>query len=663
MEPKDIQGVCDMISLSTITALLCANSVVLASAIPKGGKRALERILDSSLMLSDSSIVESIVATLEDASNSNDTCGSCINRLAIGKSLALVRPDLIPESFENWCVKTAYASNETCNTNFARNTIHSGTTGSNFADMLQLMDPFGYDGTLYCHYKEVRLCPKPVTPNITLSHLWPPKQPRHFVAPEPSANDTFNVLHISDFHVELDYKVGAEANCSRSMCCSPHSVNRIKKESEGSYRGVWNSFYEGSYYDDRNMSYVKGKYVDIFQNSSIWAPATTFGNYQCDSPEVLINSSLNSISEYSNANNVDFEFAIFTGDLVDHDETRYTDYRLTVESEEIVLRDLKSRLKSIPVYTVLGNHDNYPYGELGQEGYGFSNKFTWNAELLADIYEDYNWLDAPTARYARKHYTGFAVDTKMGLKVISLNSNCFYRRNHYAYWNATNPDSFGQWEFLINELVQSEALDQRVWIIAHIPPATDGLPLPSKIFTEIIERFSPYTIAGVFFGHTHYDQFNLLYAGNGSHTIENVVNFAWISQSVAPFIGNNPSWRYYKVDKKTFSVMNGFNFYTKLNETYNNDGNEPIWEFEYSSREGYNISWPAESPLNGSYWHLVAEKVRDDLSYRQLYENYSKRWTPAVPNCSVEGNCLTDYCTLSNFNLDDFEACVAEVHQ
>lgn len=649
-----------MVAISTVIGMLGASLLVTASPV-RNGKETLENILDSSLILSDSNIVDAIVTALEEASSSNDTCSSCINRLAIGKSLSLVRPDLIPSSFDKWCIKTKYSSNSTCDTNFARNTIKSGTTGSNFADMLQLMDPFGYDGALYCHYKDNAACPKPATPNVTLSHLWPSKQAKHYVAPEPSVNDTFNVLHVSDFHVELDYEVGAEANCTSSMCCTPHSVNALKKGNPESYKGVWNSFYEDSHYDAKNMSYIRGDYVNVFQNTSIWAPATTFGNYQCDSPEVLINSSLNSVIEYSKANDMDFEFAIFTGDLVDHDETKYTDYQLTVESEEVVLRDLKSRLGSIPVYPVLGNHDSYPYGELGQEGYGFSNKFTWNAELLGDIYEDYNWLNASTAQYTRKHYTGFAVDTKMGLKVISLNSNCFYKKNHYAYWNATNPDTFGQWEFLIDELVQSEAKNQRVWIIAHIPPATDGLPLPSKIFTEIIERFSPYTIAGIFFGHTHYDQFNLLYAGTDANTIDNVINFAWISQSITPFIGNNPSWRYYEVDKKTFSIMNGFNFYTKLNETYINNGSEPTWEFEYSSREGYNISWPETSPLNATYWHLVAEKVRDDVTYRQLYENYSKRWSYAVPNCSAKGNCLTDYCTLANFNLDDYDSCIAKL--
>ena len=147
------------------------------------------------------------------------------------------------------------------------------------------------------------------------------------------------------------------------------------------------------------------------------------------------------------------------------------------------------------------------------------------------------------------------------------------------------------------------------------------MPLPSKLYAEIVERFSPYTIAGIFFGHTHLDQFEILYAGSGSEakTIENVLNVGWISQAVTPWVENNPSWRYYTVDKKTFSIMDSFNFYTNLNETFSNNGLEPVWRFEYSAREAYNITWPVTSPLNGTYWHKVAEKVKTSVEYRQLY--------------------------------------------
>lgn len=643
--------------MTLLSVLFWAYALICVNASPvDNGDESLARILNTFHILDDKDVIGAISYALQEASSTNDTCSACVGRLAIGKSLSLVRPDLIPATFEKWCNDNKYASKATCATNYHRNTIDASTTGSNFADMLRLMDPYGYDGQLYCHYKDNSACLKPETPNISLSHLWPEKQPMHMIAPSSNGSETFNVLHISDFHIELDYTVGAEANCSTSMCCTPHSINK-KSNATMNTSLSWNSFYEGSHYNDSDFSFVRGtKLSDPFHNVSI--PAPSFGHYECDAPELLINSSLNNVIDFAKKQSLDFQFAIFTGDLVDHDEYTHTDYEMTVKSEQFIMRDMKSRLGDMPVFPVLGNHDTFPYGELAQEGYGFSNKFEWNADMLAEIYQDYGWLDGKQAQYARHHYTGFSVTTKEGLKVVSLNSNAFYKKNHYCYWNATDPDSFGQWQFLIDELVESEENNQRVWIITHIPPITDSLPLPSKIFGEIVERFSPSTIAGIFFGHTHLDQFNLLYV-NDTKSIENVINMAWIGQAVTPWVENNPAWRYYEVDSETFSIMNSYNYYSKLNETFANNGQEPEWLFEYSARNVYDINWPSSAPLNATYWHLVAEKVKSDVSYRQLYENLAKRWSPYVPDCSEGKNCETDYCFLSTFNLDDYDKCLA----
>lgn len=597
------------------------------------------------------------VAELRQASKHKDRCKACLGRLVVGKKWARQQPGVVPEAYTSWCIEYKAALNSSCTTKFARTTTERNADGSNFVDMLQMIDPHGYDGLLYCHYQENDSCDKPSTPNSTLAHLWPPKQQKHTAAPEPG-NESFNVLHLSDFHVELDYTVGAEANCSAVMCCTPHSVG---KGGRGAlYKGRWDSFYRHAHYEDE-FTYVKGAYYDAFKNASISAPAPTFGHYHCDAPEVMINSSINSVVRHAKRQNLNFEFALFTGDLIDHDEQAWMNFEKTLASEEVGFRDLKTRLGDLPIYSTLGNHDSYPYGEIAQEGYGFSNKYTWNNDLMAHMWEDYGWLNASTARYARTHYTGFAVDTKIGLRIVSLNSNCYYRKNHYAFWNATDPDGFGIWSFLIQELVDAEAKDQRVWIIAHIPPIVDGLPLPSKIFYEVIERFSPYTIAGIFFGHTHLDQFNILYAANDTKSAKNVINHAWISQAVTPWLNNNPSWRYYEVDKKTFSIMNAYNYYVKLNETFDNGGNEPEWLFEYSCRDGYDITWPDTSPLNASYWHQVAQEVKQSVTKRQLYENYATRFSPYVPKCSKKGECLRDYCILTSFTVDDFDYCISKI--
>lgn len=593
------------------------------------------------------------------------TCDKCIKKLQLGKSIALTRPDLVYPIFTKWCIDTKQGSKTSCNIHYGRNTVDNSTYGTNFANMLYLMEPSSYDGQLYCHFLGEKACPLPETPKFDLSGYWPKKQPKHEVAPKPG-NETYNVLHISDFHLELAYKIGTEANCSQTMCCTPHSFNEDPVPKGYNFTSnmtdaqISNLSYSPAWYDsDFELQY--GDPIDVFNNDSIWYPANTFGSYNCDAPEVLVNSSLKSVAQYQEKLGLDFKFSLFTGDMVDHNEAQYTSYEYVVESEELVLRDLKHTLRDIPIYSVLGNHDTFPYAQIAQEKSGFGNLFNWNADLMADIWEDYEWINATTARYVRKHYAGYAVTTPNNLKIISLDSNAYYYKNLYMYWNATDIDSFGQFQFLIDELIDSEAKDQRVWIISHIPFIQQALPLPAKVFTEIVKRFSPYTIAHIFFAHTHLDQWNMLYDGEVTNkTEENVIADALIVQSVTPWSSNNPGWRYYEIDTKTHMVMESLNYFTRLNETYMNENEEPDWEFEYSARDVYsNVTlWPKDAPLNATFWHRVTANVNSSAEVDQIYNNYKRRFSPATPDCINSDECNGSWCFLASFTLDDYTACM-----
>ncbi|CCH45922.1 sphingomyelinase-like phosphodiesterase 3a [Wickerhamomyces ciferrii] len=620
----------------------------------------------------DSELIDVFAKQLNQITQYNGTnqskCDRCVERLQLGKAIALTKPQLVSPVFTQWCLDTKFKKTESlCKTTFGRLTVANDSLGSNFAHMLQLMDPAGYDGQLYCHFQESKACPLPETPEMDLSHLWPAKESKHEIAPEPS-NETYNVLHLSDFHIQEEYQIGSEANCSQYMCCGPRSFNENPlpegfnstadfSEDEISKLSYFNAWYD----DDYNL--IKGDEVDAFANESIRVPAYTFGHYKCDSPEVLINNSLLSIAKYQEELGLDFEFSIFTGDLVDHDEPEFININQTIKSEEMSFRDVKAILKDIPMYAVLGNHDTFPYAQMAQKKSGFGNLFDWNAELMADLWEDYGWINSTQARYAREHYAGFAVTTKSNLKVISLNSNTWYPSNLYAYWNATDFDSFGQFQFLIDELIESEKNDQRVWIIAHIPTITQALPVQAEAYKQIITRFSPYTIAGIFYGHTHSDQFNVLYAGNdvSDKKEEDALQNTWISQAITPLTTNNPSWRYYSVDKKTHSIMNAYNYYTKLNETFTNNSDEPQWEFEYNPRDSYGIEWPETSPLNATFWHRVSESIYKSNDTRQTYINYMKRLSPYIPTCSETNQCDNTYCYVSNFVLEDYNRCIEEL--
>lgn len=535
----------------------------------------------------------------------------------------------------------------------------------------------------YCYYKG-SYCPLPKTPSISdiynMDALWPNKTAKQMSEPayNSSSRELFNVLHVSDFHNELRYEIGAEANCSQGLCCLPESFNTDLLPVDYNFTSVYkaagaSSNMSFSFYPDAryfvNGTYSSGKYADLpLYRGWNWAqtPASTFGNYQCDPPEVLLNNSLANIG--LSASDKNFEFSLFTGDIVDHD-VLHCDANTTKYAEIRSYNIMKHYLKGMPVFPTLGNHDTFPYGQLAPQKVNnvtFNNSiYHWNDELMADLWTSNGWLDQSMKDSIAKHYSAFSVTTKRGLKVISLNSNCYYQKNLYAYIDMENqPDIFGQWDFLIKELVDSESKGQRVWILAHIPSGDyDTLPIQSNIFAKIVERFSPYTIANIFYGHTHKDQFKVLFG----EKLKAPVNMAWISQAITPLGPANPSWRYYQVEDQSFNIINAYNYFTPLNETWVNGGQEPKWSFEYSPRDAYDPKgeWPKNAPLNATFWNnFVLQKLGNlsDVDFNQKYTNYLYRNNPYVPKCkngtNVSSKCYSNnYCYNAAFRADEVKLC------
>lgn len=641
--------------LSLILSCLVALTVAQPLQIPSSLQD------NNDLSKADKKKINEYVSQLSQITNdkSLDACARCQKELAFGQDMIRRQNDyeLVPKVFEKWCKENKIHGKKKCSTFYGRTTVNQTTMGTDFANMLTLMNVDSIDSQYYCFYKRDKACKKPETPDIDLSEWLPPK-PNGTITPKDSGK-TFNVLHMSDYHMEKNFKAGSEANCTdNGMCCTPHNKNSetpdAKTLMENKY--LYSSVFQGSHYQD--TEFILGNKINTTGSSDVWIPTTQFGHYNCDAPELLINSSLKAMYEFQKNNNLNFEFAIFTGDLVDHEENEFISIEDVIYEETQSFRDTKKFLGSIPVYSVMGNHDTFPYGQIAQKKSGFSNKFDWNAELMAELWEDNNWIDQSTAAEVKSNYCGYSTTTKRGLKIIAINSNTYYQKNLYSYWNMTEPDTFGTLRWLIDELTESEKKNQRVWIMAHIPFIDyDALPIPAKLYVEIIKRFSPSTIAGIFFGHTHQDEFSVLYAGSGEE-VGDEVNFLWISQSITPINSRNPGWRYYEVDTNSFNIMNSVNYFTRLNSTFE-DSNEPKWEYLYSARESYNMEWwPKDAPLNATFWSHVSRQLQNtNGSVIQEYGINLARDSPHSPNCN-KGDCYHYYCYTSSFTYDDYYKCL-----
>ncbi|KAF9634891.1 hypothetical protein BFW01_g5786 [Lasiodiplodia theobromae] len=481
----------------------------------------------------------------------------------------------------------------------------------------------------YCHYK-YSFCDEPGVIQIDEGKYFTPKPESKSVAPEPSG-EVINVLHLSDWHLDPRYDIGSEGNCSTYLCC---------------------------------RSYRTNKYLNTTASNPSW-PASRFGNLYCDTPADLSLSLFSTMANFVNLS--DIAFSLFTGDVISHDD-KDQQSRAYVEYEEtVVYETFKAHLGNIPVYAALGNHDSLPSDFATP--YSLSNStnddnFSWNYQLLASLWGEMGWIDNTTARSASTHYGAYAYVTPQGLKIISINTDFWYTANPFNYYNFTNPDQSGILRFLIRELEASEAADQRAWIIGHVPSGYGGtgvngkaLHNPSALFYSIVRRFSPATIAGIFWGHLHQDQLMVYYdynlsSASGGGLLRNTTDvdyarpLAWahMAPSVTPLTGLNAGWTLYQVDARTFEVTNWQTFIANVSEA--NAWTEPVWQFEYDARAEYDGEgrWPRAAPLNATFWHGVTERMVEDGSLVEKYNLFETKSSVVTKNCSSKACAEQKVC-------------------
>lgn len=69
-------------------------------------------------------------------------------------------------------------------------------------------------------------------------------------------------------------------------------------------------------------------------------------------------------------------------------------------------------------------------------GEGLADQFSWNYDHVASLWEHENWLPESAVKLARAHYAGFMVNRHDGLRVISLNTDMWYRYAEFSLFCA-----------------------------------------------------------------------------------------------------------------------------------------------------------------------------------------------------------------------------------
>lgn len=394
----------------------------------------------------------------------------------------------------------------------------------------------------------------------------PKPEPKALPLPQEDA-PSFKVLHLSDTHYDPWYQEGSNADCNEPLCCR---LTSGRPASPGAGAGKW-------------------------------------GDYRkCDTPKRTIDHMMQHIS----STHQDIDYIIWTGDLPPHDVWNQTkEENLNILKEAV--KQMSESFPGIPIFPALGNHESAPVNS-------FPPPYVKQVDQsISWLYDELDvqwrrWLPASVSHTVRRG-AFYSVLVRPGFRIISLNMNYCNNKNWWLLLNSTDPATELQW--FIYELQSAEFSNEKVHIIGHIPPGhSDCIKVWSRNYYRIITRYES-TITGQFFGHTHYDEFEVFY---DPQNMTRATSIAYIGPSVSPYNDLNPGYRIYYVDgdheHTTRLVIDHESWIMNLKEA--NLYDYPIWYKLYSSRAAYGM----QGLRPGDWDDLIATLTNNQELFNLYYK-------------------------------------------
>lgn len=195
-----------------------------------------------------------------------------------------------------------------------------------------------------------------------------------------------------------------------------------------------------------------------------------------------------------------------------------------------------------------------------------------------------------------------------------LNTNYCARLNPWSFYDPVDPGSQLKW--LVEELLEAELNQDRVHIVSHVPPDNRECTQAWLFnFINIVDRFRD-TIAGQFYGHTHRDEFRVMYSLKRP---DDPIGVQYIGPSLTPFTENNPAYRIYHQDKGG-NLIAAETYYFNLTEANEAPADaEPHWRYAYDTRSHLNMS----VGLNPQEWHNYLSRLHED---EELFDTFYKNF-------------------------------------
>jgi sphingomyelin phosphodiesterase len=388
------------------------------------------------------------------------------------------------------------------------------------------------------------------------------------VLPPPNTK-TYRVVHLSDIHFDKDYTQGTEANCDEPLCCRPQSApakNNITA-------GYWGT------------------------------------SAKCDMPIWTLENLLEHLKT-----NETWDWMVWTGDMPPHDiwEQTKDDQISTLNT---VYGLLYKYLSDEQIYLAVGNHESAPCDSFPPHHPDIPPEYdiSWLYNQLAANWS--NWIsNVGDTQKDIKQIASYVTKVMPGLRLISLNTQYCDEGNFWLYANQTDPDGSLAW--LIQQLQDAENSNDKVHIIGHVPSGDHTcLRFWSANYYDIINRYEN-TITGLFFGHTHSDQFAVFYEDGN---LTNPTEVMYVAPSVTTFSWRMPTYRVYTIDSLSFEVLDHETYMLNLTEA--NLTNKTEWTLEYRASESYGLKSLFAEDWNNLIANFMENKTLFDTYYRHFDRN------------------------------------------
>ena len=364
------------------------------------------------------------------------------------------------------------------------------------------------------------------------------------------------------------------------------------------------------------------------------------------------------------------KLVIVSGDLISHDfSCKYAtlfprsappDYRAFAEKTlDFVLASLRDALPNTPVYTALGNNDS----SCGDYQLDPDSSFL-SAEARA-FTKGFAAADRAQAlrTFAAGGYYSVSLPAPLKRTRLLVLDDVFMSRRYQTCSGKEDPaPAVAQIAWLEQQLRLARSKNQKVWVMAHIPPGVDpystatkgenicggGKPtmfLSSEALPETLARFGD-VIRLAIFAHTHMDEVRLLQPSAGDAMPGVAVKMI---PSISPINGNNPSFTLAAIDPTTSAIRD-----YRVIAASSKSGDDAKWSQEYDFEQTYH-----EPGFSAATVHNLLGRFSADRNAETGFsQSYIRNYDVGQPVRKLGPLWPLYVCALENDAAAAFQSCV-----